>query len=149
MQTGTFRRLARAGLIMIALASSSAAQALDLVTLETAFNPITVDRDFGARVVPLLAELHALGVRAYVKCFAAQRGPHVKHSLHLWGGACDVLPIVAKRKGRNRMPTPALMFTRQVAAAIARAGLRNGCTFRDCGHIDAGLERRARFAGRF
>ncbi len=118
---------------------------LDLVTVQTELGPITVARSFARKIVPLIAAFKAAGLKARVKCFAAKRGHHVKRSRHLTGNACDFLPPrpghrVARRRRRNRMPTPAFMFTGDAAALIASAGLRNGCSFRDCGHVDSGLQ---------
>lgn len=124
--------------LAMAAAPLGEARAFDLVTTDSALGPITISRALAPKIVPLIAELKALGLHARVKCFAATRGGHVRGSLHLSGDACDFLPLTKAARGRNRMPTPALMFTRRAADLIAAAGLRNGCSFNDCGHIDNG-----------
>lgn len=107
-----------------------------IITVDSAAGPITVSKGFAKKIVPLIADLVGAGFRGRVHCFAAHRGHHVARSAHLSGNACDFLPRAHGARGRNRMPTVAMMFSRHVAAMIAEAGLRNGCAFRDCGHID-------------
>lgn len=109
-----------------------------VVTVSSAAGMITVSPEFEPKIVPLIAELKAMGFDGRVKCYASTKGRHVTRSLHFSGNACDFLPNRKQARGHNRMPTPTIMFSRQVAAAIERAGLRNGCSFRDCGHIDIG-----------
>jgi hypothetical protein len=110
--------------------------AAHIIAVDSAAGPIKVSTRFAKKIVPLIAELVGAGFKGRVHCFAAHRGGHVAHSAHLTGDACDFLPKGRQARGRNRMPTPAMMFTRRVAALIADAGLRNGCAFRDCGHVD-------------
>jgi hypothetical protein len=75
-----------------------------------------------------------------IGCFAP-RG-HMRHSLHHWGGACDVGQT-------DRNVAPRMMY--HVTKLAARFGLTDGCTWRrpDCGHIDvSGLLHQTRFASR-
>lgn len=132
----TLLAVAIACILSALLATSARAE---LVTVQSAAGPITVSDRFAPHIVPLIAELRAAGFRGIVKCYAARRGPHVKHSLHLTGDACDFLPRGHARRGRNRMPTEPIMYSPTAARFIASAGLRNGCSFRDCGHVDLGL----------
>lgn len=137
--------LALAAASLFVVLQISRAEAGEIVTMQSAVGPIEVAPDFGARILPVIAELKVAGFSGIAKCYARRRGPHVKHSAHLDGHACDLLPRdgVGARH-RNRMPTQAIMFTATAAGIISRAGLRNGCAFRDCGHIDdrAGVARR-------
>jgi hypothetical protein len=100
-----------------------------LVTVETAAGiPITVS----PRVAPKMqAFIQALVARGYhprhITCFASHG--HVRGSLHYRGEACDF-----DQGGWGR--TASTMY--HVASLVAQFGLRDGCTFRDCGHIDSG-----------
>lgn len=109
-----------------------------LVTMQTAAGEITVETGFAQKIVPLINDLKGMGFAGSVHCFAATQGNHVPNSRHFSGRACDFLPKGRVARGRNRMPTPAIMYTRKVADLIERYGLRNGCSFNDCGHIDDG-----------
>jgi hypothetical protein len=63
----------------------------------------------------------------YVSCWAP--GGHISHSLHYVGEACDV--DQSRRNG-----TSSAMY--HVAGLAAQFGLRDGCSFGDCGHVDTG-----------
>jgi hypothetical protein len=110
-----------------------------LVTVNSAAGSITVNAAHASQFVGAIADLVAAGFRGPVHCYA--RGGHVRHSLHYTGEACDFA-----QTGRNRVASGAgIMFHAHVI--LARWGLRDGCTFHDCGHADTGrtfaaLERR-------
>jgi hypothetical protein len=99
-----------------------------IVTVRTAVGPITVARSLAGRFEALITDLIAHGYRPrQVGCFA--RGGHMPNSRHYAGAACDF-----DQSGRNR--TAAFMY--HARAIIARHGLRDGCSFGDCGHVDDG-----------
>ena len=114
-----------------------------LVTVSTAAGiPITVASSVADRFVGFIADLVATGARpSTIHCAAA--GGHVRHSLHYWGGACDFNGSASRWAPMNH---------HRVADLARKWDLRDGCSFRirggvpDCGHIDAGGERR--YAGR-
>lgn len=60
-------------------------------------------------------------------------GGHMRHSLHHWGGACDLFNQVARNRTALPQPPPAV----QIELA-AKHGLTSGCVWRspDCGHFD-------------
>ena len=60
------------------------------------------------------------------KCWAP-RGTHVAGSNHYIGAACDI------QTGWNRGPE----FVYHMSDVVKQAGLYNGCSFHDCGHIEA------------
>jgi hypothetical protein len=64
----------------------------------------------------------------YVSCWAP--GGHVAHSLHYTGEACDV-------DQSRRNVTSSAMY--HVAGLASQFGLRDGCSFGDCGHVDTGV----------
>ena len=74
----------------------------------------------------LAEQLAARGYRPrYINCHA--NSGHVRRSNHYWGDAGD---FDQSRRGR----TTAM---RHVSELARKWGLRDGCTFKDCGHIDA------------
>lgn len=58
---------------------------------------------------------------------------HMRHSLHHWGGACDLFDQVARNRTARPQPPPSVQI--EVAS---RHGLTAGCVWRspDCGHFD-------------
>jgi hypothetical protein len=100
-----------------------------LVTVDTkAGIPITVSTQFAPK---MRAFVQALVARGYhprkITCFA--RHGHVRGSLHYRGEACDF-----DQGGWGH--TASTMY--HITLLATQLGLRDGCTFRDCGHIDAG-----------
>lgn len=110
--------------------SAKAALATGLVTVQTAANiPITVSSIFAPKIEGFIRDLVAEGYHPdRIHCFA--RSGHVAHSLHYSGNACDF-----DQTGWGKTAKP--MY--RVQALVAKWGLRNGCSFNDCGHIDAGF----------
>ena len=98
-----------------------------LITVQSAAGPITIAASFQHKIIPFIADVVARGFRGGVHCFA--RGGHVRGSLHYSGNACD---FAQTGWGRTRAP----MY--HVSDLTSKYGLRDGCTFRDCGHIDSG-----------
>ena len=98
-----------------------------LITVQSAAGPITIAASFRDKIVPFIADVVARGFRGGVHCFA--RGGHVRGSLHYSGNACD---FAQTGWGRTRAP----MY--HVSDLTNKYGLRDGCSFRDCGHIDSG-----------
>ena len=98
-----------------------------LITVQSAAGPITIAASFRDKIVPFIADVVARGFRGGVHCFA--RGGHVRGSLHYSGNACD---FAQTGWGRTRAP----MY--HVTDLTNKYGLRDGCSFRDCGHIDSG-----------
>jgi len=99
-----------------------------LVHVQTAAGPITVASDVAGKFKGLIAALVAKGFKGGVHCYAS--GGHVTHSLHYSGHACDFA-----QGGRNK--TVSVMY--HAGDLIRSAGLRDGCSFHDCGHVDTGL----------
>jgi tetratricopeptide (TPR) repeat protein len=103
-----------------------------LVTVRTAVGAITVARHLAQRFQALIADLVAHGYRPRsVGCYASSG--HVKNSRHYHGAACDI-----DQTGWG-MTAP---FMYHATAIIRKHGFRDGCDFRDCGHIDDGLSLR-------
>ena len=120
-------------------ASSRRAGRFHLVTVSTAAGiDITVARSFAPAIRGFIADAVAAGYHpSRIHCWA--RGGHVRHSLHYSGRACDF-----NQHGWNK--TDRFMYR---ARKIARKwGLRDGCSFHDCGHIDAGRQVKQRWASR-
>ena len=112
-----------------------------LITISTAAGSVTVAPSFAPKIQAFISDVVARGFRGRVHCYAS--GGHVRGSLHYRGEACDFA-----QRGWGKTVAP--MY--HVADLAARHGLRDGCTFRDCGHIDSGarLARshvRTRYAG--
>lgn len=102
-------------------------RAIGLVTVNTAAGiKITVHPAFAHKFQKLIATLVAQGHKPrFITCYA--KG-HVSGSNHHWGGACDI-----DQTAWNR--TSGFMY--RAGAAIQSAGLYDGCSFRDCGHVEA------------
>jgi hypothetical protein len=111
-----------------------------LVTVHTAVGiPITVASRVAERFQGLIADFEAAGYQpSRIHCFATHG--HVRHSLHHIGEACDF-----NQRGWGK--TDRFMHTALADHLIRKHGLRNGCQFRDCGHVDSGAIR-VRFAWR-
>ena len=103
---------------------------ISLVSVHTAAGPITVNAGHASQFIGAIADLVAAGFRGHVNCFA--RGGHVHHSLHYRGEACDFAQL-----GRN-VVAPGARIMYHAHAILARWGLRDGCSFHDCGHADTG-----------
>ena len=89
---------------------------------------ITVARDFADRFTGFFAALFRLHERLPpVHCYAPTG--HMRHSLHHWGGACDV-----GQTDRNKADR--MMY--HVGDLAKQFGLTDGCSWRnpDCGHVD-------------
>jgi len=95
-----------------------------MVTVQTAYG-FSV-RQQVSEIFALLKE-HGYKVPANItKCWAP-RGTHVAGSNHYIGAACDI------QTGWNRGPE----FVYHMSDVVKQAGLYNGCSFHDCGHIEA------------
>jgi hypothetical protein len=94
---------------------------------DTAAGNITVAAGAAAKFKKLIAALVAKGFRGDVGCYAGSG--HIAHSLHHTGNACDFA-----QTEKNR--TVAIMY--HSGALIRSFGLRDGCSFGDCGHVDTG-----------
>jgi hypothetical protein len=104
--------------------------AFTLVTVHSAVGPITVNAAHASQFVGAIADLVAAGFRGPVHCYASSG--HVRHSLHYTGEACDFAQLA-----RNRVASGARIMY-HAHAILAHWGLRDGCTFHDCGHADTG-----------
>ena len=111
-----------------AFESRAAALPGHVVTVQTAVGiPIRIAASVAPRFQGFISDLAAAGYRPrYINCHASSG--HVRRSNHYWGGACDF-----DQSARGR--TASAM--RHVSELARKWGLRDGCTFRDCGHIDA------------
>jgi hypothetical protein len=100
-----------------------------LVTVDTkAGIQITVSPRFAPKVQAFVQALVAHGYHPRtITCFASHG--HVRGSLHYRGEACDF-----DQAGWGR--TASTMY--HITLLAAQFGLRDGCTFGDCGHVDAG-----------
>ncbi len=99
-----------------------------LIHEKTAAGAITVAADAAEKFKGLIDSLKAIGFHGDVHCYAS--GGHVTHSLHSTGHACDFA-----QTGKNK--TVSIMY--HSGALIRSFGLRDGCSFGDCGHVDTGL----------
>jgi hypothetical protein len=101
-----------------------------MVTVQTAFGfNITVHPAYASKFQKFFALLkeHGYKVPANItKCWAPH-GTHVAGSNHYIGAACDI------QTGWNRGPE----FVYHMNKIVIQAGLYNGCTFHDCGHVEA------------
>jgi hypothetical protein len=109
-----------------------------VVTIETAANPITVASDIASPMRDLIGDLVAHGFRGHVTCLASG---HMPGSLHHSGNACDFAQL------RRNVVAPGAGVMYHASDIIAAHGLRDGCSFHDCGHVDSGgmLNARAQF----
>lgn len=123
--------------LLALLCVSNGAQA-QLVTVSTKAGPITVASSLANRFVGFINALPY--TPRHVSCFA--KSGHVRHSRHYAGAACDV-----DQTGWGRTAGP----MHHIGALAASFGLRDGCSFGDCGHVDDGQitgGRRAHYASR-
>ena len=100
-----------------------------MVTVQTAYGfNITVHPAYASKFLKFFALLkdHGYKVPANItKCWAP-RGTHVAGSNHYIGAACDI------QTGWNADP-----FVYQMNNIVKQAGLYDGCSFHDCGHVEA------------
>lgn len=115
----------------LALAFMAAPAHARLVTVPTAAGiNITVADDMADAMQGFIADIVAAGVRpSQIHCYNLAAS-HVPNSLHFSGHACDFDGSANRFAAMNR---------HRVSAIAHRHGLRDGCDFNDCGHIDAGL----------
>jgi len=101
-----------------------------MVTVQTAYGfNITVHPAYASKFQKFFALLKERGYKvpaAITKCWTP-RGTRVAGSNHYIGAACDI------QTGWNRGPE----FVYHMNDIVERAGLYNGCVFRDCGHVEA------------
>ena len=101
-----------------------------MVTVQTAYGfNITVHPAYASKFQKFFALLKERGYKVpanITKCWAP-RGTHVPGSNHYIGAACDI------QTGWNRGPE----FVYHMNDIVIKAGLFNGCSFRDCGHVEA------------
>ena len=115
-----------------------------IVTVDTAAGiKIRVAADFAAPIQGVISDLVARGIKPkQIHCYAS--GGHVHGSRHYSGHACD-FDFYKGCMGCSAK------WTRSIGDIVARHGLRNGCSFGDCGHIDDGRQlagRRKHYAAR-
>jgi hypothetical protein len=98
-----------------------------ITTVNTAAGiPITVASSAASQFEGFISDLVASGYKPrQIHCLA--HGGHVRDSNHYWGGACDI-----DQSARGR--TAGRMY--HVAELANKWGLRDGCSFGDCGHVD-------------
>lgn len=112
-----------------ALAFVAAPARAELVTVPTAAGiNIKVAKDVAAKFQGFIRDVVADGYRPKrIHCFSLSKS-HVRHSAHKSGRACDF-------DQRGWGLTDRFMY--HVRAIAEKWGLRDGCEFRDWGHIDA------------
>jgi len=120
-------------LAIAAFLLASPADAAELVTVDSAAGPITVSARFAPKIVPFIADVVARGFKGRVHCYSWAKS-HRPNSLHHSGDACDFAQHWAK--GARHITTHPVMY--RVGDLTREYGLRNGCSFNDCGHIDLG-----------
>jgi hypothetical protein len=109
-------------------AAAEARPACPYSTIDTAAGPVCVNSEIASAMRGFIRDVVARGFHGRVNCYSMGKS-HVRHSLHKTGRACDFA-----QRGWNK--TVRVMY--HVADLAALHGLRDGCTFRDCGHIDNG-----------
>jgi hypothetical protein len=101
-----------------------------MVTVQTAYGfNITVHPAYASKFQKFFALLKERGYKVpanITKCWAPH-GTHVAGSNHYIGAACDI------QTGWNRGP----QFVYHMNDIVEQAGLFNGCSFHDCGHVEA------------
>ena len=120
-------------------ANGNAVARSGLITVPTAAGiDITVNPEFAPKIQGFIKDMVDAGYHPQrIHCYSLSRS-HVAGSLHFSGRACDF-----NQHGWGKTDRP--MY--HVAALAQKWGVRDGCTFRDCGHIDAGTPL-GRFASR-
>lgn len=108
--------------------------ALDLITIETAGGSIEIARRAAEPMRGFIADVVARGFKGRIKCYSLSTA-HVPRSRHKIGEACDFA-----QRGWNK--TVRVMY--RVGDLAKKHGLRDGCSFNDCGHIDTGAVMTAR-----
>lgn len=97
------------------------------ISVQTAYGiEICVDPTYASNFQAFFSALHSAGVR--VTEIVCQAYGHAPGSNHIGGGACDV-----NQRARNRT-IPAMYHAGDM---IRAAGLYDGCSFHDCGHVEA------------
>ena len=101
-----------------------------MVTVQTAYGfNITVHPAYASKFLKFFALLKDRGYKvpaSITKCWTP-RGTRVAGSNHYIGAACDI------QTGWNRGPA----FVYRMGDIVKQAGLYDGCSFRDCGHVEA------------
>jgi hypothetical protein len=101
-----------------------------MVTVQTAYGfSITVHPAYASKFQKFFALLKDRGYKVpanITKCWAPG-GTHVAGSNHYIGAACDI------QTGWNRGPN----FVYHMSDILKQAGLYDGCSFHDCGHVEA------------
>lgn len=97
------------------------------IRVDTAYGiSICVDPTYASKFQSFFSALKESGCA--VKEIGCQAYGHVRGSNHIGGGACDV-------DQRRKNVTSACM--RNAGSLIRAAGLYDGCSFGDCGHVEA------------
>ena len=101
-----------------------------MVKVQTAYGfNITVHPAYASKFQKFFALLKERGYKvpaSITRCWSP-RGTRVAGSNHYIGAACDI------QTGWNRGPA----FVYRMSDIIKQAGLYDGCSFRDCGHVEA------------
>jgi hypothetical protein len=109
-------------------ARAEAAASGQYCRVETAAGEITVACWMKDKMAGFIGDVVARGFKGRVHCFSLSHS-HVAGSLHFIAEACDFA-----QRGWGK--TVAVMY--HVGDLARKWGLRDGCSFRDCGHIDSG-----------
>lgn len=113
---------------VVFLALNTPVQA-EIIRIDTAGGPVSVSREIASRMKAFIADVVERGFKGHIGCFA--RGGHVSGSRHYSGNACDFA-----QTGWGK--TVKVMY--HVGDLAKKHGLRDGCSFGDCGHIDDGRQ---------
>ena len=124
------KRTLLAAILAVAV-STSFAQAKNCVhntiAMKTAYGiEVCVDPVYASKFQAFFSALHSAGVR--VTEIICQAYGHAPGSNHIGGGACDV------NQRRKNVTIPAMYHAGEM---IRAAGLYDGCSFHDCGHVEA------------
>lgn len=115
--------------VIVSLLFMTSVANAQMITVQTAAGiPITIASHLAGKFQGFISDLVSGGYKPKnIRCHA--RGGHVRHSRHYAGAACDI-----DQRGWGR--TASAMY--RAGNLARRHGLRDGCSFRDCGHIDDG-----------
>ena len=116
--------------IAAVVATVAIAEAFNLVVAHTKLgHSYKVNQAHSRQFIGFVDDLErTYGPIRFIGCYS--RWGHVHHSLHHTGNACDI-----EQHGWGRTSYRAMYH---IAWLAHKHGLRDGCSFTDCGHVDTG-----------